>query len=146
MDPAPAPPYRFFMSPRRPAKGPTQRQLRAGELIRHALVEILQREDLREPVLQNASVTISEVRASPDLKLATVYCALLGASIDTESHPEIVAALNRAAPHLRHLLGQKIDMKFTPALAFRADDSFAEARRIDELLASPKVARDLSRG
>ena len=58
-------------------------------------------------------------------------------------HPEIVKALNHAAPHLRHLLGAKIDMKFTPALVFRADESFAEARRIDELLASPAVARDL---
>lgn len=132
------------MTPRRPAKGPSQRQLRAGELIRHALVEILQREDLREPALQNASITISEVRTSPDLKQATVYCAPLGASIERDAHPEIVAALNRAAPHLRRLLGQKIDLKFTPALIFRSDESFAEARRIDELLASPKVARDLA--
>lgn len=131
------------MSPH--SKGPSQRQLRAGELIRHALVEILQREDLREPALQGASITVSEVRASPDLKQATVYCALLGASIGKDAHPEIVKALNRAAPHLRHLLGQKIDMKFTPALVFRTDESFAEARRIDELLASPKVARDLAR-
>lgn len=132
------------MASRFSSKGPSQRQLRAGELVRHALVEIFQREDLREPALAGLSITVSEVRMSPDLKQATVFCAPLGASIDAEKHPEIYAALKRAAPHLRHLLGAKIDMKFTPALVFRADDSFAEARRIDELLASPKVARDLS--
>ncbi len=124
-------------------KGPTQRQLRAGELVRHALVEIFQREDLRDPALAGLSITITEVRLTPDLKQATVFSAPLGASIDQEKHPEIIKALNHAAPHLRHLLGQKIDMKFTPSLVFRPDESFAEARRIDELLASPKVARDL---
>lgn len=124
-------------------KGPSQRQLRAGELVRHALVEIFRREDLRDPVLHGLSITVTEVRMTPDLKQATVFCAPLGASIDVEKHPEIVKALNHAAPHLRHLLGERIDMKFTPALSFRSDESFAEARRIDELLASPKVARDL---
>lgn len=124
-------------------KGPSQRQLRAGELVRHALVEIFAREDLRDPALAGVSLTVSEVRMSPDLKQATVFAAPLGSSIDQEKHPEIVKALNHAAPHLRHLLGQKIDLKFTPALIFRSDESFAEARRIDELLASPKVARDL---
>lgn len=124
-------------------KAPSQRQLRAGELVRHALVEIFQREDLRDPALHGLSITITEVRMTPDLKQATVFCAPLGASIDDEKHPEIVKALNHAAPHLRHLLGERIDMKFTPALSFRSDESFAEARRIDELLASPAVARDL---
>lgn len=127
-------------------KGPSQRQLRAGELVRHALVEIFAREDLRDPALAGLSLTISEVRMAPDLKQATVFCAPLGASIHPDNHPEIIKALNHAAPHLRHLLGQRIDMKFTPALVFRADESFAEARRIDELLASPKVARDLKQG
>ncbi|OFX02513.1 MAG: ribosome-binding factor A [Alphaproteobacteria bacterium RIFCSPHIGHO2_12_FULL_63_12] len=126
-------------------KGPSQRQLRAGELVRHALVEIFHREDLRDPALHGLSITLTEVRMTPDLKQATVFSAPLGASIDRDKHPEIIKALNHAAPHLRHLLGQKIDMKFTPALIFRTDDSFAEARRIDELLASPKVARDLGR-
>ncbi len=121
------------------SKGPSQRQLRAGELIRHALVEILQREDLREPALSGVSVTVSEVRASPDLKQATVFCTPLGGG----AKEEVVAALNKVAPHLRGLLGRKIEMKFTPALVFRSDDSFAEAERIDTLLASPEVARDL---
>lgn len=126
-------------------KGPSQRQLRAGELVRHALVEIFLREDLRDPILAGLQITITEVRMTPDLKQATVFCAPLGSSIDPEKHPEIIKALGRAAPHLRHLLGEKIDMKFTPALVFRNDESFAESRRIDELLASPKVARDLQR-
>lgn len=133
------------MSSRFSSKGPSQRQLRAGELIRHALVDIFRREDLRDPALADLQITITEVRMTPDLKQATVFCAPLGASIDAEKHPEIIKALGHAAPHLRHLLGQKIDMKFTPALIFRADESFDEARRIDELLASPAVARDLKR-
>lgn len=124
-------------------KGPSQRQLRAGELIRHALVEILQREDLREPALEGVSVTVSEVRASPDLKQATVFCAPLGGSMSKASTADIVKALNRAAPHLRHLLGRRIDLKFTPALTFRDDASFREAARIDELLSRPDVKRDL---
>lgn len=120
-------------------KGPSQRQLRAGELIRHALAEILQRENLREPALAGVSITVSEVRASPDLKHATVFCAPLGGGREAE----IAEALNRAAPHLRHLLGQKIDMRYTPSLKFIDDMSFDEARRIDALLARPEVKRDL---
>lgn len=120
-------------------KGPSQRQLRAGELIRHALADILRREHLREPALAGVSVTISEVRASPDLRHATVFCLPLGGGHETE----VVDALNHAAHYLRGLLGREIDMKFTPTLKFVADKSFAEARRIDELLARPEVARDL---
>lgn len=129
------------MKNRASAKGPSQRQLRAGELVRHALVEIVQREDLRDPALADVSVTVSEVRASPDLKQASVFVTPLGGG----EQDEIVAALNRIAPYLRGLLGKRIDLKFTPALKFVADASFAEARRIDELLASPAVARDLPR-
>ena len=120
-------------------KGPSQRQLRAGELIRHALVEILQREPLRDPALDGVSVTISEVRTSPDLKQASVYAAPLGG----QAQGEIITALNRVAPYLRSLLGKKIQMKFTPALTFHSDETFEEARKIDELLARPDVARDL---
>lgn len=123
------------------SKGPSQRQLRAGELLRHALVEIFQREELREPALAGVSLTVSEVRTSPDLKQATVFVAPLGGGHQSE----VVAALNRLAPYLRGLLGRRIEMKFTPALKFLSDESFAEARRIDELLASPEVARDLGR-
>ena len=122
------------------SKGPTQRQLRAGELIRHALVEIIQRETLREPALQGVSVTVSEVRVSPDLKNATAFASPLG-GVD---QGEVVSALNKVAPYLRKLLGGKIDLKYTPALSFRSDDTFAEAEKIDALLARPDVARDLS--
>jgi ribosome-binding factor A len=123
-------------------KAPSQRQLRAGELIRHALVEILRRENLREPALRGVSVTVSEVRASPDLKQATVFATPLGGA----HVREVVDALNRQAGHIRGLLGRRIDMKFTPALKFLADESFDTARRIDEILARPEVARDLKRG
>jgi ribosome-binding factor A len=122
-----------------PSKGPSQRQLRAGELIRHAIVEILQREDLRDPALSGVSVTVSEVKTSPDLKTATVFATPLGGGhID-----DVIAALNRTAAHIRGLLARRIDMKFTPSLKFVADESFAKAQRIDELLARPEVARDL---
>ncbi|MEL7487338.1 MAG: 30S ribosome-binding factor RbfA [Pseudomonadota bacterium] len=126
-------------------RGPSQRQLRAGELIRHALVDIFQREDWREPALDGVSITVSEVRASPDLKNATVFCAPLGASVSDAPRESgaFITALNRLAPQIRHLLGQKIEMKFTPALSFQNDASFAEASRIDALLASPAVQRDL---
>lgn len=122
-----------------PAKSPSQRQLRAGELIRHALVELLQRERLREPALDGVSITVSEVRVTPDLKQATAFAAPLGGAHQVE----VVDALNRAAPYLRGLLGKKIAMKFTPTLTFRSDDAFAEAQKIDALLARPDVARDL---
>lgn len=123
-------------------KGPSQRQLRAGELVRHALVEILQREPLRDPALDGVSITVSEVRVSPDMKQASVFAAPLGG----EAQAETIAALNRVAPYLRSLLGKKIKLKFTPALKFMGDDTFDEARRIDALLARPDVARDLKDG
>ncbi len=123
------------------ARGPSQRQLRAGEVIRHALVDIFQRESLREPVLTGVSITVSEVRPSPDLRQASVFCTPLGGV----NEAEVIAALNKAAPFLRGLLGRQIEMKFTPALLFRGDESFAEARKIDALLAREEVARDLDR-
>ncbi|MEM1194298.1 MAG: 30S ribosome-binding factor RbfA [Pseudomonadota bacterium] len=128
----------------RPQKGPSQRQLRAGELIRHTLVDILAREDLREPNLQGVSVTISEVRASPDMRHADVFCSVLGGRATGIDETIIVEALNRAAPHLRGLLGRQMTMKYTPSLKFRRDRSFDEASRIDALLAKPEVARDLA--
>ena len=121
-------------------KGPTQRQLRAGEVIRHALVEILRREGLRDPALEGVSVTVSEVQVSPDLKQARVFAYPLGGGDDSA----LIAALNRAAPFLRGLLGKKIEMKFTPALTFVADQTFGEAQKIEKLLSQPDVARDLN--
>lgn len=127
--------------PSRQPQGPSQRQLRAGELIRHALVDVLAREHLREPALEGVSVTVSEVRPSPDLRHAAVFCAPLGAG-DTEA---IVTALNRCAPFLRGRLGREITLKFTPQLHFIADQSFDEASRVDRLLADPKVVQDLAK-
>lgn len=125
-------------------RGPSQRQLRAGELIRHALVEILQREELREPELQGVSVTVTEVRMTPDLKQAAVFCTALGGALaDDKRGTAVVASLNKAAPHMRGELGRRIDMKFTPQLTFRYDDSFDTARHIDQLLGRPDVKRDL---
>lgn len=122
------------------AKGPTQRQLRAGEVIRHALVDILQREELRDEALVNISVTISEVRVSPDLKNASCFAAPLGGG----NQADVVAGLNRLSSYLRGLLGKKIDLKHTPTLKFLSDDTFMEAERIDRILTTPKVAQDLT--
>lgn len=119
--------------------GPSQRQLRAAELVRHALVDIIAREDLRDPELQGVSITIGEVRASPDLKHMTAFVSALGPNDPNK----IAAGLSRASGFLRSRLARQIDLKFTPELHFQADISYDEARHIDELLASPEVARDL---
>jgi ribosome-binding factor A len=126
--------------PRRSAKGPSQRQLRAGELIRHALVEIFAHEELRDPDLEGVSVTVTEVQASPDLRQATVYVAPLGRG-DTA---KTAAALNRCAKFLRGRLGRLIELRHTPELSFRPDQSFDEAEHIEGLFHRPDVARDLS--
>lgn len=127
----------------RPPKdgAPSQRQLRAGELVRHALVEIVAREDLRDPDLMGQAITIGEVRASPDLKHMTAFVSALGAG----DNRAIVDGMNRSAGFLRARLGKSIELRFTPQLHFVADVSYDEARHIDELLASPKVAQDLKR-
>lgn len=119
--------------------GPSQRQLRAAELVRHALVEIVAREDLRDPDLQGVSITIGEVRASPDLRHMTAFVSALGPG----DPQRIAAGLTRCAGFLRGRLGRVVDLRFTPELHFVADISYDEARHIDELLASPEVARDL---
>ena len=118
---------------------PSQRQLRAGEVVRHALVDILAREELRDPNLQGVSVTVGEVRCSPDLRHANVFCSPLGGG-DMEALAE---GLNRAAPFLRGRLGRKIEMKFTPELHFIADSSYDDALAMDALLDSTRVKRDL---
>jgi len=125
-----------------PAAGaPSQRQLRAGELVRHALVEILAREDLRDHDLAGVSVTIGEVRASPDLKHMTAFVTSLAGG----DARVIAAALTRCAGFLRGKLAREIDLRFTPELHFQPDLSYEEARHIDDLLRSPAVARDLKR-
>ena len=123
---------------RRPA-GPSQRQLRAGELIRHALVEILREEDLADPALADVSVTLSQVKVSPDLKHAICFVEPLGGV----NSSEVVAGLNRASRFLRGKLGHVIDMRFTPALKFVHDDSFDAATHMNALLSDPRVRRDI---
>jgi ribosome-binding factor A len=126
---------------REPPKGPSQRQLRAGELMRHALVEILREEDFSDPDLAGVSVTITEVRMSPDLRNATIFVEPLGGG---DKAAAVVKALNRHHKHLRGRLGHAIDMKFTPALKFLHDESFDEAARISRLFADPRVTQDLA--
>jgi len=122
------------------AAGPTQRQLRAGELMRHALVEILREEEFDDPDLSGVSVTVTEVRMSPDLRHAVCFVEPLGG----EHAPEVVKGLNRHAKFLRGRLGRMIDMKFTPDLKFLHDESFDEAERIGRLFDDPKVRQDLT--
>ena len=121
-------------------QGPTQRQLRAGELIRHSLVEILREEDFADPALEGVSVTITEVRMSPDLRHATVFVEPLGGG----HAAEVVEGLNRHAKFLRGRLGRAIEMKFTPDLKFLHDESFDEAQRMSRLFDDPKVRQDLA--
>ena len=121
------------------AAGPTQRQLRAGELVRHALVDILREEDLEDPALAGVSVTVTEVRMSPDLKHAVCFVEPLGGV----HAGEVVAALNRSARFLRGRLGHAIDLRFTPDLKFVHDVSFDAADKMNRLLSDPRVRRDV---
>ncbi len=129
--------------------GPSQRQLRAGELIRHALVEILREEELQDEALQNISVTVSEVRMSPDLKHAICFVEPLGAGLAGQDAPkntgEIIKGLNRVSKFLRGRLGRSIDMKFTPDLKFIHDESFGTAAYMDKLFQDPRVQQDTRR-
>lgn len=122
---------------------PSQRQLRAGEIVRHALAEIIAREDFRDPDLAGVLVTVGEVRCSPDLKHANVFVTPLGDDTE-EGRAKLAAALNRASAFLRGRLGREIELKFTPVLNFIADKSYDEATAIDRLLADPRVRRDLA--
>ncbi len=122
-------------------RGPSQRQLRAGELVRHALVEILRAQEITDPDLADVSVTLTEVRMSPDLRNATVFVEPLGGG---EQAAVVVKALNRHHKFLRGRLGHAIDMKFTPALKFLHDETFDAAARMNRLFADPRVAQDLT--
>ena len=121
-----------------PSTGPSQRQQRVAELVRHALAEVLSRGDLRDDVLTSHVVTVPEVRMSPDLKLATAYVMPLGGKDETA----VVAALERNRKILRQEVARRVNLKFAPELRFRRDESFDEAARIDALLRTEKVARD----
>ncbi len=136
--------------PRRPAAapGPTQRQLRAGELVRHALAGLLLEQDVADDDLRGTSVTVTEVRMSPDLRHATCFIEPLGAGLgenEAEAAGRAVAALNRNTRFLRGRLGRMIELKFTPELRFAHDQSFGAAAAMDALFTRPDVARDLAR-
>ncbi len=122
------------------AKGPSQRMLRVGEQVRHALSETLQRGEILDPLIEQTVVSVSEVRMSPDLKIATVFVSPLGAADDGA----VVEALNRHAKFIRGRVSSALrQMKYMPEFRFRLDTSFDNFARIDELLKSPEVARDL---
>jgi ribosome-binding factor A len=119
--------------------GGSQRQLRVGELVRHALADMLTRGEVHDPVIEGHMITIPEVQVTADLRLATVYVMPLGGR-DAE---EVVAAFERHKKFLRAEIAHRINLKFAPDIRFRVDDRFAEAERIDKLLRSPNVRRDL---
>jgi ribosome-binding factor A len=121
------------------AKAPSQRQLKIGELIRHVLAEIFARGEIVDDVLSRYSITVPEVRMTPDLKLATAFVLPLG-GVGAE---EVVKQLEQHRRFLRGEIAKRVSLKFMPEIRFKADTSFASSQRIDELLASPKVARDL---
>ena len=117
---------------------PSQRMLRVGELVRHAMSELLTRGEMNDPVLDTHVVTVPRVKMSPDLKLATVYIMPLGGG---DSEP-VLAALDRHRKFLRGEVARKINLTFAPDVRFRIDDTFENASKIDRLLNSPQVRRD----
>jgi ribosome-binding factor A len=120
--------------------GPSQRQLRVGELLRHALADVLRRGDVRDPDLVGVSVTVTQVIPSPDMRHATVFCEPLGG----KNAGPVIKALNKHKGFLRGEMGRMIALKFTPELRFIEDTSFAEAEKIETLLKSARVRPDLS--
>jgi len=121
--------------------GPSQRALRVGELIRHALADMLSRGEVHDPVLEGHMITVPEVRMAPDLRLATAYVMPLGG----RDAKDVIAALERNKKFLRGEIAHRVNLKFAPDLRFRIDDRFDEAERIKKLLATPAVRRDLEK-
>ncbi len=121
-------------------RGPTQRQLRVGEMLRHALAELLRRDEIRDPDLSGVSVTVTQVKPSPDMRHATAFVEPLGG----KNAKAVVDALNRHKGSIRGEIGHQIALKFTPDFRFVEDTSFAEAEKIETLLKSTRVARDIA--
>jgi ribosome-binding factor A len=119
--------------------GPSQRQLRVGELIRRTLSEVLMRGDIHDPDLNRMSVTVGEVRTSPDLKIATAYVLPLGG----EGQDDLIDLLARNKSELRRLIGKKLDLKYTPDLRFRLDKTFDQMDETRRLFSQEKVRRDV---
>ncbi|HEX5845267.1 MAG TPA: 30S ribosome-binding factor RbfA [Rhodoplanes sp.] len=125
--------------PREHSAASSQRALRAGELVRHALAEILARGEVHDPVIETHLITVAEARMSPDLRLATIYVMPLGG----HDEKSVLAALDRNKRFLRGEIAHRVNLKFAPDIRFRIDERFDEAQRIEDLLRSPEVARDL---
>lgn len=124
--------------------GPSQRQLRVGEQVRHALSDLLQRGDLRDEAIEGTVISVSEVRMSPDLRIATAFVSPLAAGAPAAA---VIEALNRNARFIRGRMSPALrQMKYMPEFRFRLDTSYDNMARIDELLRSPEVQRDLDKG
>jgi ribosome-binding factor A len=121
--------------------GGTQRQLRVGELIRHQFAEMLARGDIHDPVVEAHMITVPEVRMSPDLRLATIYVMPLRG----RDEEEVLVALSRHKRYVRGELARRVNLKFAPEIRFRIDERFDEAERIEKLLRTPMVRRDLEK-
>jgi ribosome-binding factor A len=124
---------------REQATGGSQRQLRVGELIRHELAEMLTRGDIHDPVIEAHLITVPEVHMSADLRLATVYLMPLGG----RDEQDVIAAFDRNKRYIRGEIARRVNLKFAPEIRFRADERFDEAERIEKLLRTPQVQRDL---
>jgi len=128
--------------PRSQSSGPSQRMLRVGEQVRHALSDLIQRGEVRDDVIESTVISISEVRMSPDLKIATAFVSPLGAKDDEA----VIEALNRNAKFIRGRVSSALNqMKYMPEFRFRRDTSYDNFAKIDELLRSPEVVRDLDK-
>ncbi len=123
------------------SKAPTQRMLRVGELVRHALAELFVRGEIIDPIIENSFFSVGEVRMSADLKLASIYVSALG----DDNVEQIVAALNKHKKFIRGAITPKLQLKFSPQIRFFIDNSLNEAVRIEELLHSKRVMRDLEK-
>jgi ribosome-binding factor A len=125
------------------SSAPSQRMLRVGEQVRAAITQVLQRGEVRDDLIERTVISISEVRMSPDLKIATAYVTPLGVA----DHETVIDALNRNARFIRGRLGPQLrQMKYMPEVRFRDDTSFDNYKKIDALLRSPEVQRDLDDG
>ena len=120
--------------------GASQRQLRVGELIRHELAAMLTRGEVHDSVIETHMITIPEVRMAPDLRLATIYIMPLGG----RDEKEVLDALERNKRYMRGEIARRVNLKFAPEIRFRIDERFDEAERIEKLLRTPVVRRDLA--
>jgi len=137
-------PNEVFVARKKDRQGtgePSQRALRVGELVRHAMADMLTRGAVHDPVIEGHIITVPEVRMSPDLRLATIYVMPLGG----RDLDEVVAALDRNKKYLRGEIGRHVNLKFAPEIRFRIDERFAEAERIEKILRTPEVRRDLDK-